>query len=75
VLLHYRIDETHSNAWTVWKKMGSPQHPSAAQYAELEAAGQLQEMEPSRTAVVKGGKISLEITLSREALSLLNLVF
>jgi beta-xylosidase len=28
LLRHYRIDETHSNAWTAWKKMGSPQQPS-----------------------------------------------
>ncbi len=26
---HYRIDETHSNAYTVWKQMGSPQQPYA----------------------------------------------
>jgi xylan 1,4-beta-xylosidase len=24
----YRIDETRSNAWTLWKKMGSPQDPT-----------------------------------------------
>ncbi len=73
VLLHDRIDETHSNAWTAWKKMGSPQHPSVAEYAQLEAAGQLQEMEPSRQTIVKGGKMSLEITLPRQAVSLLQL--
>jgi xylan 1,4-beta-xylosidase len=39
---HYRIDETHSNAWTAWKAMRSPQHPTPEQYARLEAAGQLQ---------------------------------
>ena len=54
LLRHYRIDETHSNAWTAWKKMGSPQQPSAAQYAELEAAGQLQELESPRWIVVEG---------------------
>src|SRR5688572_823184 len=35
----YRIDEGHSNAFAAWKKMGSPQKPSAQQYAELEKAG------------------------------------
>ena len=25
LLQHYRIDETHSNSYTVWKEMGSPQ--------------------------------------------------
>jgi xylan 1,4-beta-xylosidase len=42
LLRHYRIDEAHSNAWTAWKPMGSPQHPTPEQYARLEAAGQLQ---------------------------------
>jgi xylan 1,4-beta-xylosidase len=75
LLRHYRIDETHSNAWTVWKKMGSPQQPSAAQYAELEAAGQLQELESPRWIVVKGGQATIEIMLPRQGVSLLNLVF
>ena len=26
-LRHYRIDETHSNAFSAWKRMGSPQQP------------------------------------------------
>ena len=45
---HYRIDDTHSNAFTAWKKMGSPQQPTPEQYAALEAAGQLQELESPR---------------------------
>src|SRR5262249_2220662 len=40
-LSHYRIDENHSNAFAAWKRFGSPQVPSPAQYAELEKAGQL----------------------------------
>jgi xylan 1,4-beta-xylosidase len=73
LLRHYRIDETHGNAWTTWKKMGSPQQPSAAQYAELEAAGQLQELESPRWIAVKGGEAIIEITLPRQGVSLLNL--
>jgi xylan 1,4-beta-xylosidase len=75
LLRHYRIDETHSNAWTAWKKMGSPQNPSAEQYAALEAAGQLQELESPRWITVKGGAASIDITLPRQAVSLLNLLF
>lgn len=73
LLRHYRIDGTHSNAWTAWKKMGAPQHPSAEQYAALEAAGQLQELESPRWIAVKGGETSIEITLPRQAVSLLQL--
>ena len=39
---HYRIDETHSNSYSAWQKMGSPQKPTPAQYAELERASELQ---------------------------------
>src|SRR5690606_17469442 len=39
---HYRIDETHSNAYTTWLGMGSPQQVSKSQYAELEKAGKLE---------------------------------
>ena len=28
LLQHYRIDDQHSNAYTVWKEMGSPQNPT-----------------------------------------------
>src|SRR5215467_6598814 len=42
LLEHFRIDSTHSNAFSVWKNMGSPQSPSPEQYAELERAGQLE---------------------------------
>ncbi len=38
----YRMDETHSNAYTAWKAMGSPQTPSAEQIAALKRAGGLE---------------------------------
>src|SRR5690242_11141864 len=38
---HFRIDEERSNAFTAWKRIGSPQTPTAEQYALLEKAGQL----------------------------------
>jgi xylan 1,4-beta-xylosidase len=43
-LTQYRIDDAHSNAYEVWKKMGSPQNPTAEQIATLEKAGQLQQI-------------------------------
>jgi xylan 1,4-beta-xylosidase len=70
---HYRIDETHSNAWTAWKAMGSPQHPAPEQYAALEAAGQLQLAESPRWVDVRGGAATLEFSLPRQAVSLLEL--
>src|SRR5207248_2085277 len=42
---HFRVDQSHSNSFEAWKKMGSPQQPTAEQYSELERAGQLQMLE------------------------------
>jgi xylan 1,4-beta-xylosidase len=69
---HYRIDETHSNAWTAWKKMGSPQQPTAEQYAALEAAGQLQEFESPRWIDI-AKETKLDLRLPRQGISLLQL--
>jgi xylan 1,4-beta-xylosidase len=67
---HYRIDADHSNAWTAWKQMGSPQNPTPEQYARLEAAGQLQTLEPRRELAVDGGRVNLSFPLPRQAVSL-----
>lgn len=71
LLRHYRIDQDHSNAYTVWKDMGSPQAPTAEQYAKLKAAGQLQMLESPRWVGIKDGKIELDFPLPRQAVSLL----
>jgi xylan 1,4-beta-xylosidase len=69
----YRIDETHSNAWTAWKAMGSPQHPTPEQYATLESAGQLQLANSPRWVDVRGGITKLEFSLPRQGVSLMEL--
>jgi xylan 1,4-beta-xylosidase len=73
LLRHYRIDQTHSNAYTVWKEMGSPQNPTPEQYARLESAGQLQLLESPRWVSADGGKVELSFTLGSQAVSLVQL--
>ena len=69
-LTHYRIDEDHSNPYGAWKRMGSPIAPTRPQYEALEAASKLARLvEPSRAAV-SGGKLTLELTLPRQGVSL-----
>lgn len=75
LLRHYRIDESHSNAWTAWKKMGSPQQPTPEQYAALEAAGQLELLESPRWITTKKGEAALEFDLPRQAVSLVQLTW
>jgi xylan 1,4-beta-xylosidase len=72
---HYRVDEGHSNAYTVWKSMGSPQQPTPEQYAKLEAAGQLQLLTSPTFAAVDKGSLHLPFTLPRQGVSLVQLTW
>ena len=69
-LQHYRIDESHSNSFAAWKRMGSPIAPDEKQYAELEAAGKLARMEAPATVRIDGGRAALPLVLPRQAVSL-----
>ena len=70
---HYRIDQVHSNSYTVWKAMGSPQTPSGEQYAALKAAGQLQLLESPRWAESKDGVVNLKFSMPGQSVSLVEL--
>ena len=70
-LEHFRIDEERSNAFTVWKRIGSPQQPTPEQYAQLEKAGQLAALGPSEALRVENGSVLLKFSLPRQAVSLL----
>jgi xylan 1,4-beta-xylosidase len=70
-LAHYRVDGTHSNAYTAWQRMGSPQTPTPAQYTELEQAGRLARLEPDRAIDAREGVTEISMTLPRQGVSLL----
>jgi xylan 1,4-beta-xylosidase len=74
-LVHSRVDRDKSNTYEAWKKMGSPQPPTAEQYAALEKAGQLQELEPSRQVAVTQGSVSVTFPLPRQGVSLVKLTW
>ena len=67
-LEHFRMDETHSNAFAEWKKMGSPQAVTGADYERLEAAGRLEALE--NKALASDGALTLSTHLPRQAVSL-----
>ncbi len=75
LMTHYRIDDTHSNSWTAWKKMGSPQQPTPEQYAALEGAGQLELLESPRWIDGRGGKAKLDLVIPRQGVSLVQLTW
>jgi len=72
---HFRVDSDHSNAFTVWKEMGSPSAPSETEYKRLESAGQLQLMTSPSWVAVPQGAIQLQFTLPRQSLSLIRLTW
>jgi xylan 1,4-beta-xylosidase len=74
-LRHFRIDGEHSNSYTIWKRLGSPEQPTAGQYRELENAGRLQLLEPPREIEVRNGIADLQFSLPVQALSLLELTW
>lgn len=72
-MTHYRIDARHSNAYSVWKDMGSPQDPTPDQLRQLEAAGQLQPLDSPNWLWSRSGTVSINFDLPRQAVSLVRL--
>jgi len=74
-LRHFRIDDEHSNAFTAWKAMGSPQRLTAEQYATLEKAGKLTTIGEPEVLRVENSKATIRLRLPRQAVSLLEITW
>jgi len=72
-LEHFRIDASHSNAFTAWKQMGSPQSPTPAQYELLQGAGQLQLLTSPAWTPITQGAAHVQFALPRQGLSLVRI--
>lgn len=70
---HHRIDGFHSNAYTTWQMLGSPQTPSPEQTARLRQASELALLEQPGPVKAVGGRLSLPLELPRHSVSLLRL--
>ena len=73
-LSRFVIDRAHSNSFSAWQQMGSPQNPTAEQIAQLEKTGQLAEL-PLQTIQIENKQAVLKWTLPRQAVLLLVLEF
>jgi xylan 1,4-beta-xylosidase len=73
LLEHYRIDDTHSNSYSVWKAMGSPRAPMPEQYARLKEAGQLELLSAPQWLDVSDGNLTIGTNLPRQATSLMRI--
>ena len=72
---HFRIDAHHSNSFTAWKEMGSPQTPSPAQYKQLQDAGQLQLLNSPAWISLDHGAAHLQFALPRQGVSLIRIAW
>ncbi len=70
---HYRLDQTHSNAYMAWKEMGSPENLTNIQYRTLERAGLLEELKSPEWMNSRSGTADLQFSLPLQALSLVQL--
>lgn len=69
----YRIDETHSNAYTVWQAMGSPAHPTDEQKAELGARDGLELLQSPAWLPPRRGVLTLRMNLPVESVALIRI--
>ena len=68
---HYRVDRDHSNAYTLWQEMGSPEKLSDEQYEQLDARDGLEELGAPFVIDQDNDVATLQVTLPRQAVSLL----
>ena len=72
LLEHWGVDRKHSNAYTAWQTMGSPQNPSGDECERLKEAGQLQLSESPSWIVPDGNAVEITFTQPAQGLSLLH---
>lgn len=70
-LEHYRIDELHSNAHTVWKQLGSPQLPTPEEVERMHSKMGLEEYESARDVDASEGTSEIALSLPLQSVSLL----
>jgi xylan 1,4-beta-xylosidase len=68
---HFRVDDTHGNAYSAWQRLGSPATIDKATWDSLRATSQLTALQAPRVEKVSGGKLRLEFALPRQGVSLL----
>lgn len=66
----WRVDGDHANAFSAWKKMGSPQSPNQDQYKQLEAAS-VMHAETLPVATGQRGGASVDLRLPRQGVALI----
>ena len=69
-VVQYRMDRDHSNAYTAWRKIGSPQRPSAAQIANMRRVGGVQVLQETTLRKRSAAPVVLITKLPRQGVAL-----
>jgi xylan 1,4-beta-xylosidase len=72
-ITRHLVDETHSNSFTAWQAMGSPQQPTAEQLAELEQASRLAPLDEQARFIEEEDLSAVMVTLPRQGVTLFEL--
>ncbi len=67
----YLVDKDHSNAYTKWQQMGSPQQPSKQRISDLQNAGQLMQNIKGEKLKTANGNLHYHFTLAGQGVALL----
>lgn len=67
------IDDSHSNAFTAWQALGSPQKPTAEQIRLLEEASRLTPASDKTELKSENGNTEVSFTLARQGVTLVEL--
>jgi xylan 1,4-beta-xylosidase len=71
VVQHYRIDQTHSNAYAEWVRQDRPNYPPSGQRAAIKAREGLELLHPPQQMAAENGNLTLTFTLPVHGISLL----
>ena len=67
----YLVDSEHSNAYTVWQELGSPQDPDSAQYRQLEESSRLEKVVDQKVLRIRDSRTTIDLALERQGVALL----
>lgn len=68
----FLMDAQHSNAYSAWQRIGSPEQPTAQQFMELQQAAKLETVDRS-DSVAHDGRVELDLKLERQGVMLVRL--
>lgn len=69
----YVVNETHSNAYTLWQKMGSPNYPDSEKLHTLQSKDDLELLEPISKIKLENGIFKKQISIQNNSIIFLRL--